>query len=258
VDSALGRLDDKVVLVIGGASGIGLASAELCAELGAEVMVADVDGEAAKSGAVAIEGRGGVAAASVVDARDEGSVAGAISSTVERFGRLHVLVNSAGALDLGGGPGQAWHDAIDFYLKGTYYACLHAVDEIARAGGGSIVNVASIAGVTGGVGRDVAGSGYATAKHGVIGLTRTMALTFAKQGIRVNAVCPGYVRTALTSRLYADPEASRRLISEELRVPMDRWGEPREIGAVIAFLASDAASYITGQPIVVDGGFLAR
>ena len=258
MDAGLGRLDDKVVLVIGGASGIGLASAELCAELGAEVMVADVDGDAAESAAAAIEGRGGVAAATVVDARDESSVVDAVSATVERFGRLQVLVNSAGAFDLGSGPGQAWHDSIDLYLKGTYYACLHAVEEIVRAGGGSIVNVASIAGVTGGVGGDVASSGYATAKHGVVGLTRTMALTYAKQGIRVNAVCPGYVRTALTSRLYADAEASQRLISEELRVPMDRWGEPREIGAVIAFLASDAASYITGQPIVVDGGFLAR
>ena len=147
---------------------------------------------------------------------------------------------------------------MDLYLKAPFYASRSAVGEIVRSGGGAIVNVASIAGVTGSPSTDAESTGYPVAKHGVIGLTRSMALAYAKQGVRVNAVCPGYVKTALTARLYADPEASRRLISETLRVPMDRWGEPREIGAVVAFLASDAASFITGQPIVVDGGFLAR
>ena len=120
------------------------------------------------------------------------------------------------------------------------------------------MNVASIAGVTGSISADVAGTGYGSAKHGVIGLTRTMALAYAKRNIRVNAVCPGYVKTGITEFLYEDPETSRRIISEDLRVPMDRWGEPREIGSVVAFLASDAASFITGQPIIVDGGIMAR
>lgn len=252
------RLDDKVALVIGAASGIGLASAELCAEAGAQVMLADIDAEAGRAAAENINGQGGTAAFTDVNASDEQSVVAAIAATVATFGRLQVLVNSAGAGDLHSAPGQAWHDFVDLYLKGPYYACLHGVEEIARAGGGSIVNVASIAGVTGSVSADVEGSGYGTAKHGLIGLTRTAALAYAKQNIRVNAVCPGYVKTAITSFLYADPETSRRVISEDLRVPMDRWGEPREIGAVVTFLASDAASYITGQPIVVDGGFMAR
>ena len=251
-------MDNKVVLVIGAASGIGRASAEMCAEQGAQVMLADVNEEAGRAAANVIIDRGGTAEFAAVDATDEQSVATVVARTVERFGRLQVLVNSAGAYDLGSALGEAWHDFVDLYLKAPYYACLHAVDEIAGAGGGSIVNVASIAGVTGSVSSNVEGTGYAAAKHGLIGLTRTMALAYAKQNVRVNAVCPGYVKTGITSFLYADADVSRRVISDELRVPLDRWGEPREIGAVVTFLASDAASYITGQPIIVDGGFLAR
>jgi NAD(P)-dependent dehydrogenase (short-subunit alcohol dehydrogenase family) len=252
------RLDGKTVLIVGASSGIGRASAEICARAGAAVMLADIDERKGREVTNAIVQQGGTAAFTHVDAADEQSVIEAIVATVEKFTRLQVLVNTAGAGDLGSGPGEVWHDFIDLYLKAPYYACLHAVDEIERAGGGSIVNVASIAGVTGSVSADVAGTGYGAAKHGVIGLTRTMALAYAKRNIRVNAVCPGYVKTGITEFLYANPEASRRLISENLRVPMDRWGEPHEIGSVVAFLASDAASFITGQPIIVDGGFMAR
>jgi NAD(P)-dependent dehydrogenase (short-subunit alcohol dehydrogenase family) len=127
-----------------------------------------------------------------------------------------------------------------------------------RTGGGSIVNIASIAGVTGGISTSVDATGYPCAKHGVIGLTRTIALAYATKNIRANAVCPGYIRTAMTRPLYERPDGGQSVIDEDLQVPLGRWGEPHEIGRVVAFLASDDASYITGQPIIVDGGVMAR
>lgn len=251
-------LHGKVVLIIGAASGIGRATAIMAAEAGASVMLADVDLDAGTAVADSITQAGGVAGVVRTDVTSEQSVADAVDATTTLFGRLQVLVNTAGSATFDSAPGEVWHDFIELYLRGPYYACLHAVDAIERAGGGSIVNVASIAGMTGSVSTNVEGSGYGTAKHGLIGLTRTMALAYATKNIRVNAVCPGYVRTGITEFLHSDPETSKRLISEDLRVPMDRWGEPEEIAAAVVFLASDAASFITGHPLVVDGGFLAR
>jgi NAD(P)-dependent dehydrogenase (short-subunit alcohol dehydrogenase family) len=112
--------------------------------------------------------------------------------------------------------------------------------------------------VTGAPVKQIEDSGYACAKHGVIGLTRTLALAYAKKNIRVNAICPGYIRSALTQSLQDSEDGGMSLIRDQLRVPMDRWGEADEIGKVAAFLASDDASFITGQPIIVDGGFMAR
>jgi NAD(P)-dependent dehydrogenase (short-subunit alcohol dehydrogenase family) len=175
---------------------------------------------------------------------------------VKAFGRLDILVNSAGA----GRPvtPEGWHFAIDLYLKGPYYACRHALPELEKAGGGSIINVGSLSSVTGAPVDRIEATGYVCAKHGVLGLTRTLALAYAKKNIRVNCICPGYIKTGLTQKLLDADDGGQTLISETLRVPMDRWGEPHEIGKVAAFLASDDASFITGQPIIVDGGFMAR
>jgi NAD(P)-dependent dehydrogenase (short-subunit alcohol dehydrogenase family) len=250
------KLTGKVALVFGGASGLGRASAEACAEEGAKVMIADIDDEAGERVVSVIAERQGTAAFVRSNIIDEDAVRRAIRETVARFGKLDILVTSAGSES----PDRAtkWNFALDLFLRGPFYACKYAVEEMERNGGGSIVNIASVAGVTGSLGSSVDDSGYASAKHGVVGLTRTIALTYAKKNIRANALCPGCIRTPLTRSLHDTADGGQAFISERMRVPLDRWGEPHEIGRVAAFLASDDASYITGQPIIVDGGFMAR
>jgi NAD(P)-dependent dehydrogenase (short-subunit alcohol dehydrogenase family) len=249
------KLQGKVALVFGGASGIGRACAEACAEEGAKVVVADVDEARADEVVRGIRSTAGEASFVRCDITDEQAVKQTVATTVDQFGALDVLVTSAGA----GTEASNWHFAVDLYLKGPYYACKHGVAQMEAQGGGVIINIASVAGVTGSaVSGSVQGTGYPSAKHGVIGLTRSIALIYAKKNIRANAICPGYVKTELTKGLYEDEAAGQKLISETLQVPMDRWGEPHEIGRVAAFLASDDASYITGQPIIVDGGIMAR
>jgi NAD(P)-dependent dehydrogenase (short-subunit alcohol dehydrogenase family) len=250
------KLQGRAALVIGAASGLGRASAVALAEGGARVMVGDINERGGADTVELIRKAGGEARFVRCDATDEATVKAAVDATVKAFGKLDVLVNSAGYLDAEG-P-REWHHTIDLYLKGPYYACRHALPEIEKAGGGAIVNIASISGVTGGISRNIEETGYPCSKHGVIGLTRTLALAYAKKNIRVNAVCPGYIKTAGTKDLHQAADGGKALISEGLRVPMDRWGEPHEIGKVVAFLASDDASFITGQPIIVDGGFMAR
>jgi NAD(P)-dependent dehydrogenase (short-subunit alcohol dehydrogenase family) len=247
------KLAGRAALVIGAASGLGRASAEALADDGAKVMIADISEESGAKVAEGIRARGGEAAFFRTDATDEANVKAAVEATVSQFGKLDILVNSAGL------AGSAeWHFAIDLYLKGPYYACRHGLDAMEKNGGGAIINISSIAGITGGIQKTVDATGYPCGKHGVIGLTRTLALAYAKKNIRVNAVCPGYIKTGMTENAYGADDGGKALISETLRVPMDRWGEPHEIGKVVAFLASDDASFITGQPIIVDGGFMAR
>jgi NAD(P)-dependent dehydrogenase (short-subunit alcohol dehydrogenase family) len=250
------KLAGRVALVVGGASGLGRASSEACAEDGAKVLIADINKAGGEAVAAAIRAKGGTASFVKTDATSEDAIKAAVEAAVREFGKLDILVNSAGLRD----PDvpMDWHASIDLFLKGPYYACLHGVPEIKRAGGGAIINISSLAGITGGVQKTVEATGYPCAKHGLVGLTRTLALAYAKDNIRVNAVCPGYIKTGMTQDMHQANDGGQSLISETLRVPMDRWGEPHEIGRVVAFLASNDASFITGQPIVVDGGFMAR
>jgi NAD(P)-dependent dehydrogenase (short-subunit alcohol dehydrogenase family) len=246
------KLENRVALIFGGSSGIGRGSADAMAAEGAAVVIADVDEQRGPEVVSEIEARGGRALFVSTDISDEDAVARAVQTSVDHFGALDSVVTSAGA------SARDWHRGIDIFLKGPYYACRHAIPVLIERGGGTIINIGSVASLRGSIQTSgVDGTAYPMAKHAVLGLTKTLALTYGPQNVRVNCVCPGYIKTGLTKSLYEAPD-SDAFINERLRVPLGRWGEPEDIGKVVAFLASDDAAYVSGQAIVVDGGLTAR
>jgi NAD(P)-dependent dehydrogenase (short-subunit alcohol dehydrogenase family) len=243
------RLLDRVAVVTGGGSGIGLATARRLAGEGARVAVVDLDGETGKAAADEI---GGLFIQADVTSEDD--VAAMYAATLEAFGRIDIAFNNAGISPpdddsiLVTGM-EAWRRVQDVNLTSVYLCCKHVIPHMQARGGGSIINTASFVAVLGSATSQIS---YSASKGGVLAMSRELGVQFAREGIRVNALCPGPVNTPLLQELFAaDPErAARRLV----HVPMGRFAEPEEIAAAVAFLASDDASFITAATFLVDGG----
>lgn len=248
------RFDDRTVIVTGGGSGIGAATAGELGASGATVIVADLDLPHAETVAAAIVAAGGRAHAVRVDVANPDDVAAMVRFAVTTTGALHGIVNNAGIGGLSAPTGEytvdAWRKVIDINLSGVFYGMRFAIPEIARAGGGAVVNVASILGSVG----FANSTAYVSAKHGVLGATKNAALEHAVDGIRVNAVGPGFIRTPLVTGSL--DEATLKLIED--RHALGRLGHPAEVAALIVFLLSDRASFITGSYHLVDGGYTAQ
>jgi 2-dehydro-3-deoxy-L-rhamnonate dehydrogenase (NAD+) len=247
-------LDGKVALVTGAGSGIGEACAGLMAARGADVVASDVDGAAAERVVSEIQAAGGKAVADVTDVSDAAAVERMVGSAIARFGGLDIGVNNAGiggpAAPTGEYPLDGWRTVIGVNLDGVFYCTRAEIVAMRERGGGSIVNMASILGAVG-FPNSVA---YVAAKHGVVGLTQNAALEHATENIRVNAVGPGFIRTPLLDRNL--DEATLNAIAG--MHPIGRLGTSEEVAELVAWLASDAAGFVTGSYYPIDGGYLAR
>jgi 3-oxoacyl-[acyl-carrier protein] reductase len=242
------RLQGKVSIITGAASGIGKATAEKFVREGALVAVCDVNIEAAQAVAEQLRASGGQAQAYRVNVTDKAEIAAMVADVKTRFGRIDVLINNAGIVkdaQLIKMTDEQFEDVIDINLKGVYNCTRAVVDTMVEQGGGVILNASSVVGLYGNFGQ----TNYAATKFGVIGFVKTWAKELGKKGIRANAVCPGFVATPILSSM---PEKVIQAMEE--RVPMRRLAKPEEIANVYAFLASDEASYINGAAIEVTGG----
>ena len=250
-----GKFQDKVVLVTGAAFGIGRATAEAFAREGAKVIVADVDAQGAQDTVQTIRQAGGETAFFEVDVSRAAEVEGLIDKTLATYGRLDCAFNNAGIFGDQGPTADCteenWDRTVDINLKGVWLCMKYEIPAMVKQGGGVIVNTASVAGLVSWPDFPA----YTASKHGVLGLTRNAAVEYAKAGIRVNAVCPGSVDTRLIDALIGDDDEIRKEFESEY--PLGRLGRPEEIADAVLWLCSDAASFVTGHPLSVDGGLVA-
>jgi NAD(P)-dependent dehydrogenase (short-subunit alcohol dehydrogenase family) len=249
------ELQGKVGIVTGGTSGIGRDAAVLFARAGAKVVVAGRREAEGKETIDLIHAAGGDALFVKMDVSRAAEVKALVQKTVEKFGRLDVAFNNAGIegnwIPITEQSEEDWDSVIDINLKGTWLCLKYEIQQMLKQGsGGAIVNMASVAGLIGSAGA----AAYCASKHGVMGLTKAAALETARSGIRINVVCPAVIETPMGERIFGAPEMKKFALGLH---PIGRFGKPMEISEAVVWMCSDRASFMTGQSLVLDGGFLA-
>ncbi|HLW02851.1 MAG TPA: glucose 1-dehydrogenase [Ktedonobacterales bacterium] len=247
------RLANKVAIITGGGSGMGRVASLLFAREGAKVTVADIDPKTGEETVAEIHKAGGEALFVPVNVADEAQVQRMVAATVERFGAVHVLYNNAGIMPGDDGAvtditEQTWDKVLDVNLKSAFFCCKYAIPEMIKAGSGSIINTASFVAI---LGCTVPQDAYTASKGGMISLTKSLAVQYAKHGIRANAICPGPIETPLLRMLWTSEEERNKRLN---RIPLGRFGTPEDIVYLALYLASDEASWTTGAVMVADGG----
>jgi NAD(P)-dependent dehydrogenase (short-subunit alcohol dehydrogenase family) len=251
-----GRLEGKVALITGAGSGMGRAAAELFAGEGARIVVTDVVDDAGNATVAAVRAGGGDATYVRADVSRATDCEAMVQCATDTYGGLHVLYNNAGIFPADDGgvldtPESTWEKVMEINLKGVWLGCRAGIPAMIASGGGSIVNVASFVALMGAATAQIA---YTASKGGVLSMTREIAVEYARQGIRANALCPGPIQTPLLEELLSDPvRRARRMV----HIPMGRLGRADELARAALFLASDDASFMTGASLVVDGGITA-
>jgi NAD(P)-dependent dehydrogenase (short-subunit alcohol dehydrogenase family) len=256
IGAKMGRLEGKAAIVTGGSGGIGRATALAFAKEGARVAVVDVAVPAGEETVQMIRNAGGEGIFIKADVTRSEEVKAMADRTFEAFGRLDCAFNNAGVnaemISVSRCTEESWDRMIDINLKGVFLCMKYEIPRMLKSGGGSIVNTASVMGLVGEPGHPA----YAASKHGVVGLSKSAAIFYAQAGIRINAVCPGAIHTSMVDKVLAEhPELKQTMDS---LAPMNRMAEADEVARAVIFLCSDDASYITGHPLAVDGGWVAR